>query len=66
MRKFVADWNALVAVYDQMVWAGGWRAPASGQKNGCGNFNGLPKEAADSAWESWLSREDAGMGSIFK
>ena len=58
MRKFVADWNELVAVYDQMVWAGGY-APASGQQNGWWELQWTSKEAADSAWESWLSREDA-------
>jgi len=58
MRQYVADWNELVAVYDQMVWAGGL-APASGQQNGWWELQWTSKEASDAAWESWLSREDA-------
>ena len=58
LRKFVADWNELVAEYDQMVWAGGL-APASGQQNGWWELQWTSKEASDAAWESWLSREDA-------
>ena len=33
MENFVSEWNELVAVYDEMVWAGGY-APASGQQGG--------------------------------
>ena len=58
MRKFVADWNELVAVYDQMVWAGGY-APASGQQNGWWELQWTSKEAADKAWAAWLANEAA-------
>ena len=58
MENFVAEWNELVAVYDEMVWAGGY-APASGQQGGWWELQWSSKEAADVAWESWLSREDA-------
>ena len=54
MKDFVAEWNELVAVYDEMVWAGGY-APASGQQGGWWELQWSSKEAADAAWESWLS-----------
>ena len=58
MKAFVAEWNELVAVYDEMVWAGGY-APASGQQGGWWELQWSSKEAADAAWESWLSNAEA-------
>ena len=58
MKDFVAEWNELVAVYDEMVWAGGY-APASGQQNGWWELQWTSKDAADAAWESWLSNAEA-------
>ena len=58
MKDFVAEWNELVAVYDEMVWAGGY-APASGQQGGWWELQWSSKEAADAAWESWLSNAEA-------
>ena len=58
MKAFVAEWNELVAVYDEMVWAGGY-APASGQQNGWWELQWTSKDAADAAWESWLSNAEA-------
>ena len=51
MRKFVADWNVLVAEYDQMVWAGGL-APASGQQNGWWELQWTSQEASEKAWQA--------------
>ena len=58
MENFVAEWSELVAVYDEMVWAGGYE-PASGQQGGWWELQWTSKEAADSAWESWLSNAEA-------
>ena len=58
MKDFVAEWNELVAVYDEMVWAGGY-APASGQQNGWWELQWTSKEAADAAWAEWESNEAA-------
>ena len=41
-----------------MVWAGGY-APASGQQGGWWELQWSSKEAADAAWESWLSNAEA-------
>lgn len=58
MENFVAEWNELVTVYNEMVWAGGY-APASGQQGGWWELQWTSKEAADTAWESWLSNAEA-------
>ena len=49
MENVVSEWNELVAVYDEIVWAGGY-APASGQQGGWWELIWSSKDAADASW----------------
>ena len=60
LAKMIADFNQL-NLSDDLMWVGGY-APVEGQNqysNGWWEMNWSSKEAADAAWESWLSNAEA-------